>query len=161
MRKDDAEISDYDVADYLKTEIEVRYFLEEILNANDPKLLQMALGDVARSAGMAKIAKKAGLNRESLYKALKEEAHPRFETVMRVFNAMGMKLSLTPYVAEKPAKYSAKKEPKIKKGGVPPSSKASCLKTSPSSLRASRRTSSSRGRQCRKAKSVPRGSGRP
>ena len=108
MRKDDAEISDWDVADYLKTEIEVRYFLEEILNANDPKLLQMALGDVARSAGMAKIAKKAGLNRESLYKALKEEAHPRFETVMRVFNAMGMKLSLTPYVAEKPAKYSSK-----------------------------------------------------
>ena len=127
MRKDDAEISDYDVADYLKTEIEVRYFLEEILNA----------------------------------KALKEEAHPRFETVMRVFNAMGMKLSLTPYVAEKPAKYSAKKEPKIKKGDVPPSSKASCLKTSPSSSRASRRTSSSRGRQCRKAKSMPRGSGRP
>ncbi|WP_290743710.1 addiction module antidote protein [Fibrobacter sp. UBA4309] len=151
MRKDDAEISDYDVADYLKTEIEVRYFLEEILNANDPKLLQMALGDVARSAGMAKIAKKAGLNRESLYKALKEEAHPRFETVMRVFNAMGMKLSLTPYVAEKPAKYSTKKEPKTKKGDV----------FIPSSSRASRRTSSSRGRQCRKAKSVPRGSGRP
>ena len=94
MRKDDAEISDYDVADYLKTEIEVRYFLEEILNANDPKLLQMALGDVARSAGMAKIAKKAGLNRESLYKALKEEAHPRFETVMRVFNAMGMNVNI-------------------------------------------------------------------
>lgn len=151
MRKDDAEISDYDVADYLKTEIEVRYFLEEILNANDPKLLQMALGDVARSAGMAKIAKKAGLNRESLYKALKEEAHPRFETVMRVFNAMGMKLSLTPYVAEKPAKYSAKKEPKIKKGDV----------FIPSFPRASQKTSSSRGRQCRKAKSVPRGSGRP
>lgn len=151
MRKDDAEISDYDVADYLKTEIEVRYFLEEILNANDPKLLQMALGDVARSAGMAKIAKKAGLNRESLYKALKEEAHPRFETVMRVFNAMGMKLSLTPYVAEKPAKYSAKKEPKKKKGDV----------FTPSSLRVLRRTSSSRGRQCRKAKSEPRGSGRP
>lgn len=151
MRKDDAEISDWDVADYLKTEIEVRYFLEEILNANDPKLLQMALGDVARSAGMAKIAKKAGLNRESLYKALKEEAHPRFETVMRVFNAMGMKLSLTPYVAEKPAKYSTKKEPKTKKGDV----------FIPSFPRASRKTSSSRGRQCRKAKSVPRGSGRP
>ena len=151
MRKDDAEISDWDVADYLKTEIEVRYFLEEILNANDPKLLQMALGDVARSAGMAKIAKKAGLNRESLYKALKEEAHPRFETVMRVFNAMGMKLSLTPYVAEKPAKYSTKKEPKTKKGDV----------FTPSPSRASRRTSSSRGRQCRKAKSAPQGSGRP
>ena len=110
MRKDDAEISDWDVADYLKTEKDVRYFLEEVLNANDPKLCQMALGDVARSAGMAKIAKKAGLNRESLYKALKEDAHPRFETVMRVLNAMGMKLSITPCVAEKGVRYSAKKE---------------------------------------------------
>ena len=161
MRKDDAEISDWDVADYLKTEEEVRYFLEEILNANDPKLWQMALGDVARSAGMAKIAKKAGLNRESLYKALKEEAHPRFETVMRVLNAMGMKLSLTPCVAEKPAKYSAKKESKTKKGDVPPCTVVSRLKATLSPSRASRRTSSSRGRQCRRAKSVPRGSGRP
>ena len=157
MRKDDAEISDWDVADYLKTEKDVRYFLEEVLNANDPKLWQMALGDVARSAGMAKIAKKAGLNRESLYKALKEDAHPRFETVMRVLNAMGMKLSITPCVAEKGVRYSAKKE----KGDVPPCTAASSLRVTASPSRASRRTSSSRGRQCRKAKSVPRGSGRP
>ena len=50
MRKDDAEISDWDVADYLKTEEEVRYFLEEILNANDPKLWQMALWPSARAS---------------------------------------------------------------------------------------------------------------
>ena len=115
MAKNDAKVSDLDIADLLQTEEDVKLFLEEVLAANDPVLWQRALGYAARSAGMAKIAKAAGLNRESLYKALKEDAHPRFDTVMRVLNAMGLKLILkhsTPQrktcVAEKRAKYSAK-----------------------------------------------------
>ena len=108
MEKNDAEISDLDVADLLQTEDEVKYFLQEALAENDPVLWQHAIEDAARSAGMAKIAEKSGLNRESLYKALKEDAHPRFDTVMRVLNAMGLKLTITSCVAEKQAKYSAK-----------------------------------------------------
>lgn len=66
---------------------------------------------------VAKIAEKSGLNRESLYKAMKEDAHPRFDTVTRVLNAMGLQLSLkivpekkvrANVVAEKRAKYKAK-----------------------------------------------------
>ena len=106
--KSDAEVSDLDIAELLDSEEVVKLFLEEALAANDPVLWQRALSYAARSAGMAKIAQKAGLNRESLYKALKEDAHPRFDTVMRVLNAMGLKLTITPCVAEKQAKYSAK-----------------------------------------------------
>lgn len=115
MRRGDAKVSDLDIADLLDSEEVVKLFLEEALAENDPVLWQRALGYAARSAGMAKIAKAAGLNRESLYKALKEDAHPRFDTVMRVLNAMGLKLFLKPSVpqrktcvAEKRAKYSAK-----------------------------------------------------
>ena len=108
MKKSDAEVSDLDVADLLKTEEDVILFLEEALTENDPVLWQHCLGHAARSAGMAKIAEKSGLNRESLYKALREDAHPRFDTVMRVLKAMGLKLTITPYVAEKRVKYSAK-----------------------------------------------------
>lgn len=108
MKKSDAEVSDLDVADLLKTEEDVVLFLEEALAEYDPVLWQLCLSDAARSAGMAKIAKKAGLNRESLYKALKEDAHPRFDTIMRVLKAMGLKLTITPCVAEKQARYSAK-----------------------------------------------------
>lgn len=94
MKKSDAEVSDLDVADLLKTEEDVKLFLEE------------AIGDAARSIGMAKIAESAGLNRESLYKALREDAHPRFDAIMRVLNAMGLKLCIIPCaVAEKKAMY--------------------------------------------------------
>ena len=109
MKKNDAEISDLDVADLLKTEEDVKLFLEEALAENDPVLWQHCLGHAARSAGMAKIAERAGLNRESLYKALKEDAHPRFDTIMRVLKAMGLRLIIAPCVAEKKAKYSARK----------------------------------------------------
>ncbi len=108
MKKSDAEVSDLDIAELLDSEDVVKLFLEEALAANDPVLWQRALGYAARSAGMAKIAEKSGLNRESLYKALKEDAHPRFDTVMRVLNAMGLKLTIAPCVSEKQAKYSAR-----------------------------------------------------
>jgi probable addiction module antidote protein len=52
--------------------------------ANDPDLLLLALGDVARVKGVAQVAKAAGLGRESLYEALAPGAKPRFETVMKV-----------------------------------------------------------------------------
>ncbi len=69
MKKSDAEVSDLDVADLLKTEEDVKLFLEEALAENDPILWQHAIGDAARSVGMKKIAESAGLNRESLYTA--------------------------------------------------------------------------------------------
>ena len=112
MKKNDAKVSDLDIAELLDSEEVVKLFLEEALNENDPVLWQRCLGHAARSAGMAKIAEKSGLNRESLYKALKEEVHPRFDTVMRILKAMGLKLTITPCVAEKQAKYSAKRRKK-------------------------------------------------
>jgi len=56
----------------------------------------MALGDVARARGMAHVAKDAGLGRESLYKALTPGARPRFDTVMQVARALGIRLSVQP-----------------------------------------------------------------
>lgn len=64
-----------------------------VLEANDPDLLLLALGDVARAKGMAQVARDAGLGRESLYKALAPGAKPRFETVMRVAKALGVKFT--------------------------------------------------------------------
>ncbi|MCQ2090469.1 MAG: putative addiction module antidote protein [Fibrobacter sp.] len=110
-------VSDLDVADYLTTEEDVKLFLKEALAENDPVFWQHCVSTAARSAGMAKIAEKAGLNRESLYKAMKEGAHPRFETMMKILNAMGLQLALkvvpekkvpANVVAEKRAKYKAK-----------------------------------------------------
>jgi probable addiction module antidote protein len=67
-----------------------------VLEENDPALLAAALGDVARARGMTEIAKASGLTREALYRALRADAQPRFDTVSRVCAALGVKLVAQP-----------------------------------------------------------------
>ena len=66
--------------------------LNGILAANDPALLAASLGELARERGMREVARAAGMSREALYKALRPDAHPRFETIRRVCAALGVKL---------------------------------------------------------------------
>mgnify|MGYP002779874576 CR=1 FL=1 len=86
----------FDAADFLDNDESVAAYLTSILEENDPGLLASALGDVARARGMSDIAKAAGLSRESLYKALRPEADPRFDTISRVMTALGVKLTVQP-----------------------------------------------------------------
>jgi len=82
----------WDAAEYLKTEEDMVAYLEAALEENDPTLVSAALGDIAKAKGMTDIAKKTGLGRESLYKALSQEGNPEFSTVMKVISALGLKL---------------------------------------------------------------------
>jgi len=84
----------WDSAAYLRTEEDVAEYLEAVFEIGDPALITHALGVIARSKGMAKIAKKAGLGRESLYKALSKDGNPGFLTVLKVVQALGYKLRL-------------------------------------------------------------------
>jgi probable addiction module antidote protein len=85
-------LQNFDAAPYLDSEETIAAYLTDILQANDAGLLASALGDIARARGMTEIAKAAGLTREALYKALRPDAAPRFETVNRVCAALGVKL---------------------------------------------------------------------
>lgn len=85
----------YDLAAYLKTEEDVANYLEAVFEDGNSALIAHALGVVARSKGMAKIAKKAGLGRESLYKALSREGNPELMTVLKVVRALGLRLTVT------------------------------------------------------------------
>ncbi len=91
-----SELPDFDPAEYLRDEGDVAAYLTAILEENDPALLAAALGDVARARGMTEIAKTSGLSREALYKSLRPNAHPRFETVAKVCSALGVKLVAQP-----------------------------------------------------------------
>ncbi len=62
--------------------IEVQLSINSI--SNDPALLAAALGDIARARGMNEIAKASGLTREALYKALRPNAKPRYDTIVKV-----------------------------------------------------------------------------
>ena len=85
----------WDAADYLEEEDDIVAYLEAAFEDGDPQLVTAALGDIARSRGMTKIALKAGLGRESLYKALSRDGNPALATVLKVMQALGLRLSVT------------------------------------------------------------------
>ena len=67
-----------------------------VIEQDDPALLAVTLGDIAKARGMTEIAKSTGLAREALYKALRADAQPRFDTVSKVCAALGVKLVAEP-----------------------------------------------------------------
>ena len=83
----------FDAARYLADDAAVAEYMNAVLETEDTDLLLLALADVARARGMAQVAKDAGLGRESLYKALSPGAKPRFDTVLKVARALGVRLS--------------------------------------------------------------------
>ena len=86
----------FDAARYLNDDAAIAEYMTAVLEANDSDLLLLALSDVARAKGMAQVAKDAGLGRESLYKALAPGAKPRFETILKVARALGVKFTAHP-----------------------------------------------------------------
>ena len=84
----------WDSAKHLKTEDDIAHYLEAVFEDGDPALIARALGVVARAKGMSKIARAAGLGRESLYKALSPDGNPEFVTVLKVMRALGLKLKV-------------------------------------------------------------------
>lgn len=86
----------WDAADYLTDEAAMIGYLEAALEDGDAQVIAAALGDIARAKGMTEVARKAGLGRESLYKALSPDGNPEFATVLRVINALGLKLHAVP-----------------------------------------------------------------
>lgn len=85
-------LPEFDMAEHLKTEADIADYLNIVLEEGDGAELAHALGIIARAKGMAEIAQKSGLTREALYKALRPNAQPRFDTVHKVMQALGVKL---------------------------------------------------------------------
>ena len=90
------ELPEFDLAEQLKTESDIATYLSLVLEEGDASELTHALGVVARAKGMTDIAEKSGITREALYRALRSEAKPRFDTVQRVFGALGVRLKVEP-----------------------------------------------------------------
>ena len=85
----------WDVTEHLETEKDMAAYLEAALEEGDPSLVAAVLGDIARAKGIAQIARKTGLGRESLYKALSSEGNPEFATVLKVVRALGLRFRAT------------------------------------------------------------------
>jgi probable addiction module antidote protein len=91
-----SDLAEFDAAPYLDSEETIAAYLTDILEAGDSALLAAALGDIARARGMTEIAKSSGIAREALYKALRPDAQPRFDTISKVCAALGVRLVAQP-----------------------------------------------------------------
>ena len=87
---------EFDIQNYLTDPESIIYFLNAALEANDAHFFTQALGEVAKSEGMTKLAQRSGIPRESLYQILSGKGNPRLDTLMRVLDNLGFSLSLRP-----------------------------------------------------------------
>jgi probable addiction module antidote protein len=88
-------ISEFDASAYLDNEETIAEYLSAALEDSDPNVFLSAIGQVAKARGMSAIAQDSGLGRESLYKAFAPGAKPRYETVQKVLNSLGVKINVS------------------------------------------------------------------
>ena len=88
----DLGLAPFDAADYLSDDAAVAEFLSAALEDGNPDVFLQAIRTAARARGMSQLARDAGLGRESLYKALAPGAKPRYDTMLKLVQALGVRL---------------------------------------------------------------------
>ncbi len=96
-----SELPEFDPAEHLKDDEDFAAYLTLVIEEGDASELAHALGVVARARGMSEVAKDSGITREALYKALRSNASPRFDTISKVCAALGVRLVVQPIHAQK------------------------------------------------------------
>lgn len=86
----------FDIVEHLDNEENIQEYFRQVMEDGDSDEIIRALGHIARARGMMQLANDTGLARESLYRALSDGAKPRFDTIMRVTKALGLKLTVAP-----------------------------------------------------------------
>ena len=84
----------FDIAEYLRTDVDISEFLQEVADTGSSSDFIHALGVAARAKGMSNVAKQAGVTRASLYKSLSANGQPRFATITKVVAALGCQLKI-------------------------------------------------------------------
>jgi probable addiction module antidote protein len=84
----------FEASDFLKSEAAIEEFLAAAMEDPNPDVFLAALGEVAKVRGVAKLAERSGLGRESLYKTLAPGSKPRYETICKPVDALGVKLTV-------------------------------------------------------------------
>jgi probable addiction module antidote protein len=88
-------VIEFDPSAFLDSDEVVAEYLTAALEDENPDVFLAAVGHVAKARGMGSIAERAGLGRESLYKALTPGAKPRYDTVLKVLHGLGVKLTVS------------------------------------------------------------------
>jgi len=94
-------LSAFDVADYLDSDEIIAEYLTAALEDADPNVFLLAVANVAKAKGMSNMASQTGLGRESLYKAFAPGAKPRYDTILKVLRALGVRLHAVPVTEDR------------------------------------------------------------
>ena len=87
-------------AEYPATSDQMTAALNSALKAGDLHRIMGIMGEMTRAHRMRRVAQETGLGRESLYKSMRAGASPDFNTVLRVLQALGLRLQVTPVAEE-------------------------------------------------------------
>ncbi len=87
----------WDVAEQLNTEEEMQLYLEACAEEDDGDgvMIRHALANIARAKNMSVLAKKTGVSRKGLYKALSEDGNPSFALILKLTRALGLRLTIS------------------------------------------------------------------
>lgn len=89
------ETTKWDAAEFLSSDEAIAAYLEAAFEDGDPKMIAVALGDIAKAKGMSAIAREAGVTREALYKSLSDRGDPKLSTLIGVMKALGLRFTVT------------------------------------------------------------------
>lgn len=89
-------IKKFDIQDYLKTQEEITEYLKVSIEEDKPEEFIKSVANILKSEGYSKIAKQSGTTREGLYKSFSGKVKPRFETIYKTLDSLGLKLSIIP-----------------------------------------------------------------
>lgn len=92
----EVKFSRYDTTDYLKTEDDITAYLDAVMEDGDSALIAAALGDIARARNLSQLARDVGMSRQGLDKALSGDGNPSLTTVVKVAQALGLRLAFKP-----------------------------------------------------------------
>jgi probable addiction module antidote protein len=107
----------WDVTEHLEDEADMATYLQAMIDesGNDPKMIAVALGDIARARGMTQVARDAGIAREALYRALSPDGNPEFATVVKVLGALRLKFAVQPGGSTASPRIAKRSAPKVKR----------------------------------------------
>lgn len=87
-------IRKWDTAEFLESDKDIAAYLNAVLEEDDPALMNVALGNIARAKGMTQLAKETGITRDGLYKALSPDGNPSFTTVQKILKAFKLRFDV-------------------------------------------------------------------
>jgi probable addiction module antidote protein len=96
MKNKKIEFREFDAAEFLDSEETMAEYLNLELSEGDPRYIKIALKTIARARNMTEIAKKAGVPRATIYRALDIDGNPEYNTIQKIVDALDMQIMVVP-----------------------------------------------------------------